>query len=156
MKATTDEGHQKIEVCMAVERGTLTDATKTIVLIGGFGSSMYLWEKLTGWCFKNGNIRCITPIKPYVTPKQRKTSELIHVKKSWSAIARGAALRGLEGSKVPSKKCRFHYGTTIDRPFEKNRDTSDDETWLNAKTGKKMVRHCMDWHFARVSSIVLF
>ena len=70
---------------------------------------------------------------------------------SWSAIARGAALRGLEGSKVPFKKCRYHYGTTYDRPFDKSLGDDDtDSTWEHIKTGKTMVRHCMDWHFTRV------
>ena len=72
---------------------------------------------------------------------------------SWSAIARGAALRGLEGLKVPFKKCRYHYGTTYSRPFDPVRDDkARDSIWKNDRTGEEMVSHCMDWHFARVRS----
>lgn len=70
----------------------------------------------------------------------------------WSAIARGAALRGLEGSKVPVTKCRRHYGYTIDREFDPDVDRdSEDSTYEDEKTGMKMTKHCMEWIFNIVS-----
>ncbi|EHK16864.1 uncharacterized protein TRIVIDRAFT_195722 [Trichoderma virens Gv29-8] len=71
---------------------------ETIVLVGGFGSSPYLKERLTEWC-QSGNIRLTTPITG-----------------AWSAVVCGAVLRGLEGSIVRQKKCRRHYGHNLVGP----------------------------------------
>ncbi|KAL7950666.1 hypothetical protein V8C42DRAFT_340281 [Trichoderma barbatum] len=53
---------------------------ETVVLVGGFGSSPYLKERLTKWCQIRG-IGLTTPITG-----------------AWSAVVCGAVLRGLEGS----------------------------------------------------------
>ena len=38
-----------------------------MILVGGFGSSLYLWNKLQAWCDSNGGIDLITTtISPYV------------------------------------------------------------------------------------------
>ncbi|CAH0044717.1 unnamed protein product [Clonostachys solani] len=71
----------------------------TIMLVGGFGSSPYLNERLEIWC-KQRNIRLKTPWSG-----------------GWSAIVRGAVLRGLEGSIVKEKKCRRHYGYALSHPY---------------------------------------
>ncbi|KAL7936119.1 actin-like ATPase domain-containing protein [Trichoderma chlorosporum] len=64
---------------------------ETIVLVGGFGSSPYLKERMTDWCQARG-VKLTTPITG-----------------AWSAVVCGAVLRGLEGSIVSQKKCRRHY-----------------------------------------------
>jgi hypothetical protein len=39
-----------------------------MILVGGFGSSLYLWNKLQAWCNSNGGIDLITTtISPYAT-----------------------------------------------------------------------------------------
>lgn len=69
----------------------------------------------------------------------------------WSAIVRGAALRGLDGALVHKKICRRHYGTTYDKEFRPGIDHSLlDETYEHDFTGQKMVRGYMDWHFNKV------
>ncbi|KAF7507831.1 hypothetical protein GJ744_009995 [Endocarpon pusillum] len=114
VKATGDNGYPKIQ---------------TIILLGGFGSSDYLWGTVRHWA-QGKDIQTIIPKNP------------------WSAIARGAALRGLEGSKVPVTKCRRHYGYTIDCKFDPALDRdSEDSTFEDEKTGLKMTKHCMEWIF---------
>ncbi|CAG9983343.1 unnamed protein product [Clonostachys byssicola] len=71
----------------------------TIILVGGFGSSPYLNERLEDWC------------------KQRKIRLTLPWTGGWSAIVRGAVLRGLEGSIVKEKKCRRHYGYSIGQRY---------------------------------------
>src|SRR5271168_1720016 len=69
----------------------------------------------------------------------------------WSAIARGAALRGLDGALVHKKICRRHYGTTYDREFRDGVDSERlDDTYIHDFTGRKMVRGYMDWFFHKV------
>lgn len=43
----------------------------------------------------------------------------------------------------------------MDRPFDEKRDSPDDPTWIHPRTKQKMVRHCMDWWFARVSTTIV-
>ncbi|VUC31051.1 unnamed protein product [Clonostachys rosea] len=71
----------------------------TMILVGGFGSSPYLNERLESWC-QQRNIRLKTPWTG-----------------GWSAIVCGAVLRGLEGSIVKEKKCRRHYGYAHSRRY---------------------------------------
>ena len=68
---------------------------------------------------------------------------------SWSAIVRGAALRGLEGSKVPVVRCRRHYGYTIERKFDDFKDSRDvDSTYEDQ--GALMVKGVMSWFYNKV------
>ncbi|TFB06033.1 Heat shock 70 kDa protein 12B [Trichoderma ghanense] len=72
---------------------------EAIVLVGGFGSSPYLKERLTEWSEIRG-IKLTTPITG-----------------AWSAVVCGAVLRGLEGDIVRQKKSRRHYGHSLSRPL---------------------------------------
>ncbi|KAL6822786.1 actin-like ATPase domain-containing protein [Trichoderma sp. SZMC 28015] len=72
---------------------------ETIILVGGFGSSPYLNERLTDWCEPRG-IRLTIPATG-----------------AWSAVVCGAVLRGLEGSIVREKKCRKHYGHALAKVY---------------------------------------
>ncbi|KAL6868611.1 actin-like ATPase domain-containing protein [Trichoderma novae-zelandiae] len=82
---------------------------ETIVLVGGFGSSPYLKERLTEWC-ETRSIRLTTPITG-----------------AWSAVVCGAVLRGLEGNIVRQKKCRRHYGHSLSRTL------IDQDTEINSE-----------------------
>ncbi|KAK0717343.1 hypothetical protein B0T26DRAFT_775631 [Lasiosphaeria miniovina] len=65
---------------------------QTIVLVGGFDSSLYIKDRLGPWCAER-DIRLTTPWHG-----------------AWSAVVCGAVLRGVEGSISDEKKCRRHYG----------------------------------------------
>ncbi|KAK1465439.1 hypothetical protein CCUS01_07556 [Colletotrichum cuscutae] len=73
-------------------RKTMGKTISTLVLVGGFGSSPYVKDRLKEWCGK-WNIRLTTPMNG-----------------AWSAIVCGAVLRGVEGSITTEKRCRRHYG----------------------------------------------
>ena len=64
---------------------------KTVILVGGFGDSVYLNERIRGWCQPLG-IRLICPEHPQ------------------AAIVRGAALSGLLDIQPTSRRSRRHYG----------------------------------------------
>lgn len=103
---------------------------KSLVLVGGFGSSPYLWQKLREWCIARG-------IHPIIAQQ------------SWSAISRGAALRGFEGVIVGKRKCQRHYGIEIGVPF---RDGDPPESmWENKFENEKVTTTGIEWHVAKVS-----
>ncbi|KAJ6262976.1 Heat shock protein [Drechslerella dactyloides] len=70
------------------DEGQLT----TIILVGGFGESQYLYKRLQQWGLEHN---------PPLT--------VINPPKSWSAIVRGAVLQALRPA-IGSRKLRCHYG----------------------------------------------
>ncbi|KAK3348636.1 hypothetical protein B0T25DRAFT_546149 [Lasiosphaeria hispida] len=95
-----------------------------VVLVGGFGESLYLFGKLQSWC-------------------QARNIELIAPTKSWEAICLGATLRGLEGNIVKEKRSRFHIGIAVAHLFL----PGDDEmlTFIDKWSGKKMTKGFAEW-----------
>ncbi|KAK3368365.1 hypothetical protein B0H63DRAFT_514992 [Podospora didyma] len=69
-----------------------------IFLVGGFGDSKYLNDKIKEWCLPMGiQLTCPTNCQ--------------------TAVVTGAALRGLFGLKPTSRICRRHYGYSLLMPF---------------------------------------
>ncbi|KAK4904085.1 hypothetical protein LTR66_017945, partial [Elasticomyces elasticus] len=85
----------------------------TIVQIGGFGDLQYLCRKVMDFCAGYDNLCPIVPNKP------------------WSAIARGACLRGLGGALVEKRRCRRHYGTSLAQAFRSNIDAEGDDVYVD-------------------------
>ncbi|KAL7790952.1 actin-like ATPase domain-containing protein [Trichoderma ceciliae] len=104
---------------------------ETIVLVGGFGCSPYLKERLIEWCQVRG-IRLTTPISG-----------------AWSAVVCGAVLRGLEGSIVRQKKCRRHYGHTLSKEYIPSIHTDFDKkkrkVWMDHVQNAKYLSGFMFW-----------
>ncbi|KAI8712540.1 hypothetical protein NCS52_01352400 [Fusarium sp. LHS14.1] len=71
-----------------------------LVLVGGFGSSPYIKERLKEWCLAQ-NIRITTPWSG-----------------AWSAVVCGAVLRGIEGAVTTERRCRRHYGYSGWKPYD--------------------------------------
>jgi hypothetical protein len=69
---------------------------------------------------------------------------------SWSAVARGAAVKGLETQDsqkkqlVANRKCRRYYGTVKNSPFVKGKH-KESEANISSFDGKKRARNQMDW-----------
>ncbi|KAL7805233.1 actin-like ATPase domain-containing protein [Trichoderma aethiopicum] len=111
----------------------------TIVLVGGFGSSPYLKERLTEWSEIRG-IKLTTPITG-----------------SWSAVVCGAVLRGLEGDIVRQKKCRRHYGHSMSLPYSPTIhaqfDTKKRYVWTDHVKGEELLTGFMFWEVSKSSLI---
>ncbi|APA11421.1 hypothetical protein sscle_07g061910 [Sclerotinia sclerotiorum 1980 UF-70] len=74
-----------------------------MVLVGGLGSSKYLYDKLSIWCRFNGEIEFLCPKSPQ------------------TVVLRGAAIRGLEEIAPRLKYARIHYGFQIFLPFREGK-----------------------------------
>ncbi|PGH03861.1 hypothetical protein GX51_03849 [Blastomyces parvus] len=124
-----------VEQVLSLVREQIQDARKKqdtaskIILVGGFGDSEYLRSEFRS-SFQPMGIDVTVPDKPQAT------------------IVQGAALRGLEGLRSTTKKCRRHYGFVWGIPF---RDGIDDESnsYIEKFTGRKMVRGMMKWMIAK-------
>ncbi|KIV82894.1 hypothetical protein PV11_04960 [Exophiala sideris] len=102
---------------------------KEVILVGGFGTNVYLRERL-----------------------QDEVAKTVKVKQSlepWTAVVRGALLRGLAEikptfatPKVPSRVARKHIGVNIMNDFEEGYDPARIE--FNTYSGKDQVK-IMEW-----------
>ncbi|KAK6532392.1 hypothetical protein TWF281_006581 [Arthrobotrys megalospora] len=88
-KVKTEDGVNQVD-------GKLT----TVILVGGFGCSPYLYRKLEDWAMKHD------PPLAVINPP-----------KSWSAIVRGAVLQALHPA-VRTRKLRCHYGFKLTTEFD--------------------------------------
>ncbi|KAI9888220.1 MAG: hypothetical protein M1814_000956 [Vezdaea aestivalis] len=119
-----------------------------IILVGGFGQSNYLYNKLKSH-FNSA------PPPPYterpthaVAAHNTQTVEVMQPLYAWTAVVRGAVLRGLEGSMVVSRRSRWHYGTSYATVFDEERHPVMDRYW-SPLWERWMVSDRMQWHIAK-------
>lgn len=111
-------------------------AIANLVLVGGFSCSPYVWENVKKWCDES-SIRAISANRP------------------WSAIARGAALRGLEGAIVTNRRCRRHYGTSLAWPFREGLEVHDSRVYFDPLTEKLWRKGWMSWSIKKGEKLKL-
>ncbi|ORY11639.1 Hsp70 family protein-like protein [Clohesyomyces aquaticus] len=125
-----------------------------IVLVGGFGQSNYLYRRMKTH-FNNA------PPPPYterpthavaMSPANHSTIEVMHPMYAWTAVVRGAVLRGLEGSMVMSRRSRWHYGTSYATVFDEAKHPISDRYW-SPLWERWMVSDRMQWHIAKGAQV---
>ncbi|RAL05412.1 Hsp70 family protein [Aspergillus ibericus CBS 121593] len=106
---------------------------KAIILVGGFGSSQFLFHRLR-------------EMNPGVTVLQPPDA--------WSAVVRtsGAVYRGLDGNQVESRIARRSYGIKYNTHYIEGKHSPETMTWDNhleryAATGQ------MEWYIKKFSKI---
>ena len=122
-----------------------------IILVGGFGQSNYLYTRLKQH-FNSA------PPPPYSeTPthaiaglnKPEQAVEVLQPLYAWTAVVRGAVLRGVEGSMVEKRRSRWHYGTSYATVFDEARHPIGDRYW-SPLWERWMVADRMQWHVDKV------
>ncbi|KAK3332846.1 hypothetical protein B0T19DRAFT_448679 [Cercophora scortea] len=101
---------------------------KMVFVVGGFGRNRYLYRRIQEYCKERG-IETRQPAWP------------------WSAVARGAVCRGLEGAGaglIAVRLARKFYGTAASEPFRPGFH-SEEDMYVNEITGRKMARGQMTW-----------
>lgn len=140
------------EVCDLVQNQVDNLRTKGgvvsgIVLVGGFGQSNYLYRRL------KAHFVTAVPPPPYSErPTHASASASIEVMQpvyAWTAVVRGAVLRGLEGNMVISRKSRMHYGTSYATVYDEEKHAVSERYW-SPLWERWMVSDRMQWHIAKV------
>lgn len=124
-----------------------------IVLVGGFGQSDYLYRRL------KAHFTSVAP-PPYserpshahITSEHGGSIEVMQPVYAWTAVVRGAVLRGLEGNMVISRKARMHYGTSYATVFDEEKHSVSERYW-SPLWERWMVSDRMQWHIAKVSHL---
>ena len=130
-----------------------------IVLVGGFGQSDYLYRRL------KSHFTTAEPPPPYTeTPTHAPgggnggngiaSIEVMQPVYAWTAVVRGAVLRGVEGNMVISRKARFHYGTSYATVYDEDKHNVSERYW-SPLWERWMVSDRMQWHIAKVSCTIL-
>lgn len=124
-----------------------------IVLVGGFGQSNYLYSRMKGHFGS-------APPPPYterpthaVALSAPQSIEIYHPIHAWTAVVRGAVLRGLEGSMVVSRRSRWHYGTSYATVFDEAKHPISDRYW-SPLWERWMVADRMQWHLQKVCTYI--
>ncbi|KAI1008496.1 hypothetical protein CEK26_012900 [Fusarium fujikuroi] len=121
-----------------------------IVLVGGFGQSDYLYRRL-----KNHFTSAAPP--PYSerpthananSTQEAGSIEVMQPVYAWTAVVRGAVLRGLEGNMVISRKSRMHYGTSYATVYDEDKHSVSERYW-SPLWERWMVSDRMQWHIAK-------
>ncbi|KAH7396593.1 Hsp70 family protein [Phaeosphaeria sp. MPI-PUGE-AT-0046c] len=101
---------------------------KYVFMVGGFSESPYMFEKIKNFVEAHG----LQAIRPAY---------------AWSAIVRGAAVKGLEGdgrTPIKNRKCRRHYGTDCTSLFVSGKHREGD-SYICPYTGGKRAANQMSW-----------
>ncbi|XDG03264.1 hypothetical protein ABKA04_002879 [Annulohypoxylon sp. FPYF3050] len=127
-----------------------------IILVGGFGQSDYLYRRL------KAHFTSAAP-PPYTERPTHAVSaaaaldgngniEVMQPVYAWTAVVRGAVLRGLEGNMVISRKARMHYGTSYATVYDEEKHTVSERYW-SPLWERWMVSDRMQWHIAKGEAI---
>ncbi|KAJ0346394.1 hypothetical protein KNSL1_007502 [Colletotrichum chrysophilum] len=122
-----------------------------IVLVGGFGQSDYLYRRLKSH-FNSAAPPPYTerPTHGTMTTLQETASiEVMQPVYAWTAVVRGAVLRGLEGNMVISRKARYHYGTSYATVYDEEKHSVSERYW-SPLWERWMVSDRMQWHIAKM------
>ncbi|KAK1060009.1 hypothetical protein LTR74_012230, partial [Friedmanniomyces endolithicus] len=105
-----------------------------IILVGGFGQSNYLYTRLKQHF--NSPKLAASPPPPYteqpthaVAAAPQQSVEVLQPLHAWTAVVRGAVLRGMEGSMVEKRRSRWHYGTSYATVFDEKKHPVEDRYW---------------------------
>ncbi|KAI6823504.1 actin-like ATPase domain-containing protein [Hortaea werneckii] len=111
-------------------------SVNAMILVGGFGQSECLLNRLRA---KYSNTQ------PRI--------EVMQPVNAWTAVVRGAVLRGLEGSElILNRKARRHYGVHVHNYFQPNKHAAHLRYW-DDNTGKWMARDQMQWYIKKGETV---
>ncbi|PWW76339.1 actin-like ATPase domain-containing protein [Tuber magnatum] len=112
-----------------------TRQVKALVLVGGFGESEYLRSQLQN---------------QIMTSDGRKLS-ILQPPNAWTAVVRGAVMRGLEGGMVRIRKAPNSYGNSCSEPFIHGFHPEEDG-YIDPYNGVYMCAGRMQWYVRKVKT----
>ncbi|KAG6101069.1 hypothetical protein E4U30_003157 [Claviceps sp. LM220 group G6] len=144
-----------------------------IILVGGFGQSEHLYRRLKAH-FSSATPPSLLPPPPPPPPYSERplreaeaddgggiaapqphtnngSIEVMQPVYAWTAVVRGAVLRGLEyleGSMVVSRRSRMHYGTSYATVYDEGKHGLGERYW-SPLWERWMVSNRMQWHIAK-------
>ncbi|KAI4213967.1 MAG: hypothetical protein LQ351_003371 [Letrouitia transgressa] len=119
---------------LAAQVKAVSPPVNSILLVGGFGGSEYLYQCICNWSAKY-EIGVFQPSE------------------AATAVVRGAVMKGLEGvgpsTTEVTRRARRWYGVTITKPYVEGRDLVEDRIY-NVETGQVLARNQISWFIKKV------
>lgn len=133
------------------------DNVSGIILVGGFGQSNHLYNKLkTHFNSAQPPSYSEKPAEEHDARQMEYPSvEVIQPLYAWTAVVRGAVIRGLDDNMVSSRRSRLHYGTSYATVFDETKHSIEDRYW-SPLWERWMVSDRMQWHISKVCKPRLF
>ncbi|OAA67495.1 Hsp70 family chaperone [Cordyceps fumosorosea ARSEF 2679] len=124
------------EVCALVQSQVDTlrakgDIVSGVILVGGFGQSEFLFRRLKSH-FSSAAPPPYSERPTHAVASANEAGSSIEVMQpvyAWTAVVRGAVLRGLEGNMVISRKSRMHYGTSYATVYDEKEHAVSERYW---------------------------
>ena len=113
--------------------------SQSILLVGGFGSSEYLFTRLK---------EKYTPI--LATPSNPDV--VLQPVDAWTAVVRGAVIRGME-TIVQTRRSRHHYGVKYWEYFDENRHDEAHKYWDTTRE-KWLAENQIKWYISKVYTLL--
>jgi hypothetical protein len=116
-------------------------------MVGGFAESPYMYRQVSAMAPAMGGIQVVKPAFAYVITGKALGRSSTDIHASWSAIARGATVKGLESdgrTAIKFRKCRRHYGTACTNAFLSGVHREVD-SYICPFTGEKRASNQMSW-----------
>ncbi|KAH6848320.1 hypothetical protein B0I37DRAFT_161234 [Chaetomium sp. MPI-CAGE-AT-0009] len=126
-----------------------------IILVGGFGQSDYLYRRLKDHFTSAAPppySKIPTNANSNIDLSEHPSIEVMQPVYAWTAVVRGAVLRGLEGNMVISRKSRMHYGTSYATIYDETKHSVSERYW-SPLWERWMVSDRMQWHIAKGEAI---
>ncbi|KAG0126370.1 hypothetical protein HOY82DRAFT_570205 [Tuber indicum] len=106
-----------------------TRQVKALLLVGGFGESEYLRSRL----------------QAEIRTRDGGEISILQPPNAWTAVVRGAVMRGLEGEMVRIRKVARNYGNSCSVPFMEGYHPKRDG-YIDPQDGEYMCRSRMRWY----------
>ncbi|KAF8247626.1 actin-like ATPase domain-containing protein [Wilcoxina mikolae CBS 423.85] len=116
-------GAQVLSVLKTTEK-----SVGAILLVGGFGSSEYLYRRILAWA--GGSIPVLQP------------------RNAWTAVVRGAIIRGLQGDTIAARLSRRFYGVVHDARYDAQKHAEMEKRWHDIRC-EWIVRNRIQWYIRR-------
>jgi len=131
-----------------------------ILLVGGFGQSGYLHARVKSHFNRfglpppysetliPGNTATGNNALAVRAARSNRVIEVMQPPNAWTAVTRGAVIRGLEGSIALARMTRYHYGVTCSEIFDATKHSVERQYWDNTREIYR-VADCMRWFVAK-------
>lgn len=120
----------QVEALVAAQVAAVGGAVAAVLLVGGFGSSEHLFARLQAWARAHAPLAVLQP------------------RNAWTAVVRGAIIRGLQGDTVAARMARRWYGVVHDARWDPARHAQDERQWHELRC-EWVVRNRVQWYIRR-------
>lgn len=135
MRSLFDPVVGRIRELLAAQVKAVDPPIDSILLVGGFGGSEYLYQCIRSWA-------------------AQYDMKVFQPSEAATAVVRGAVLKGLEEigplKTEVIRRARRWYGVTINKPYIEGRDLVEDRIY-NVETGQVLARNQISWFIKKVS-----